>query len=145
MMEMGLSTERMLEECAKAGAYRIACTQSIGRDLSNEARTGQSRFVAQKCELAQDKNRLACMQGVVYALVDNTWDGRYALPFCAAFATNSDREVCFESSIEYLRTFFEKPAEDIARDCLRHAAHSLRCVDLAIRDPRSGEPFNSQR
>ena len=145
MMEMGLSTERMLEECAKAGAYRIACMQSIGRDLSNEVRTGQPRSVAQKCELAQDKNRLACMQGVAYALVDNTWDGRYALPFCAAFATNNDREACFESSIEYLRTFFEKRGDDIARDCSRHAANSPRCVELATRDQKSGEPLSPQR
>lgn len=140
MMEMGLSTERMLEECAKAGAYRVPCTQSIGRDLSNEARMGQPRSVAQKCELAHDKNRLACMQGVVYALVDNTWDGRYALPFCAAFANDSDREACFESSIEYLRTFFEKPVEDITRDCSRHAANSPRCVEVAIRQQTSGPP-----
>ena len=43
MMEMGLSMERMLQECAKAGAYRVPCAQSIGRDLSNEARMGESR------------------------------------------------------------------------------------------------------
>jgi hypothetical protein len=133
MAEMGLSTERMLEECAKAGAYRVACTLSIGRDLSNEVRVGQPRTVARKCELAHDSSRLACMQGVVYALVDNTWDGRYAMPFCAAFGSHTDREGCFETSIQYLRTFFEKPVEDIARDCLRHAANSPRCAELAVR------------
>lgn len=133
MMEMGLSTEQMLQECAKAGAYQAACTQSIGRDLSNEARVGQPRAAAQKCELARDDNRLACMGGVVYALVDNTWDGRYAMPFCAAFANNTDQEECFEMSIQYLRTFFEKPIEDIARDCSRHAADSPRCVELAVK------------
>jgi hypothetical protein len=138
MMEMGLSTERMLEECARAGAYRVPCTQSIGRDLSNEARTGQPRSVAQKCELVQDSIRLACMHGVVYALVDNTWDGRYALPFCAAFANYTDREDCFEASIKYLRTFFEKPIEDIAQDCSRHAANSPRCAELAVRQQTSG-------
>ena len=133
MAEMGLSTERMLEECAKAGVYRVACTLSIGRDLSNEVRVGQPRTVARKCELAHDSSRLACMQGVVYALVDNTWDGRYAMPFCAAFGSHTDREGCFETSIQYLRTFFEKPVEDIARDCLRHAANSPRCAELAVR------------
>ena len=133
MMEMGLSTEQMLQECAKAGAYQIACAQSIGRDLSNEARVGQPRAAAQKCELARDDNRLACMGGVVYALVDNTWDGRYAMPFCAAFANNTDQEECFEMSIQYLRTFFEKPIEDIARDCSSHAADSPRCVELAVK------------
>ena len=97
MMEMGLSMERMLQECAKAGAYRVPCAQSIGRDLSNEARMGESRAVAQKCELAEDDNRLACMRGAVYALVDNTWDGRYAMPFCAAFGSNTDREDCFQN------------------------------------------------
>jgi hypothetical protein len=138
MMEMGLSTERMLEECAKAGAYQVPCTQSIGRDLSNEARIGQPRPVAQKCELVQDRSRLACIHGVVYALVDNTWDGRYALPFCAALVSYSDREDCFEASIQYLRTFFEKPIDDIARDCSRHAAHSPRCAELAVRQQTSG-------
>ena len=133
MAEMGLSTERMLEECAKAGDYRVACTLSIGRDLSNEVRIGQVDAVARKCELVHDNGRQACMQGVVYALVDNTWDGRYAMPFCATFASPADREGCFEASIKYLRTFFEKPVEDIARDCSRHAAHSPRCVELALR------------
>jgi hypothetical protein len=42
----------------------VPCTQSIGRDLSNEARIGQPRSVAQKCELVHDNNRLACMQGL---------------------------------------------------------------------------------
>jgi hypothetical protein len=133
MAEMGLSTERMLEECAKAGDYRVACTLSIGRDLSNEVRVGQPRTVARKCELVHDSSRRACMQGVVYALVDNTWDGRYAMPFCTTFASHTDREGCFETSIQYLRTFFEKPVEDIARDCLRHAANSPRCAELAVR------------
>jgi hypothetical protein len=133
MAEMGLSTERMLEECAKAGDYRVACTLSIGRDLSNEARVGHPGTVARKCELVHDSSRRACMQGVVYALVDNTWDGRYAMPFCATFAAFTDRDGCFETSIQYLRTFFEKPVEDIARDCSRHAANSPRCAELALR------------
>ena len=140
MMEMGLSTERMLQECAKAGAYRVACAQSIGRDLSNEARMGESRTVAQKCELAEDDNRLACMRGAVYALVDNTWDGRYAMPFCAAFGSNTDREDCFTMSIQYLRSVFEKPTEDIARDCSQHAANSPRCSELAVR-PQTSSGF----
>jgi hypothetical protein len=137
MIEMGLSTERMLEECAKAGAYRMPCTQSIGRDLSNEARIGQPRSVAEKCELVQDAARLACMRGVVYALVDNTWDGRYAMPFCAAFDTKTDSEDCFKMSIQYLRSVFEKPIQEIARDCSRHAANSPRCAELAVRQPQT--------
>jgi hypothetical protein len=138
MMEMGLSTEAMLQECAKAGAYRVACAQSIGRDLSNEARIGQPRSVAQKCELAQDENRLACMRGAVYALVDNTWDGRYAMPFCATFGKSADSENCFQMSIQYLLTVFEKPIDDIAIECSRYAANVQRCAELAVRQKANG-------
>jgi hypothetical protein len=131
MAEMGLSIKQMFQECAEAGDYKLPCAQSIGRDLSNEARIGQHESVAQKCELARGDERLACMHGVVYALVDNTWDGRYAMPFCAAFGTAADREDCFQMSIQYLRTVFEKDIEAITRDCSRHAANSPRCVELA--------------
>ena len=57
---------------------------------------GQPRAVAEKCELVQDINRAACMHGVVYALVDNTWDGRYALPL-RSFRNQTDREDCFDA------------------------------------------------
>ncbi len=133
MTEMGLNTERILEECGKAGAYRIPCTQSIGRDLSNEARVGRNQTAAQKCELVQGEVRLACMRGAVYALVDNTWDGRYAMPFCAAFSTAADRENCFTMSIQYLHTVFDKSADEISKDCARYAANAPRCLELASR------------
>ncbi len=133
MTEMGLSTERLLAECAKAEAYRIPCVQSIGRDLSNAARFGEPRTVAAECELAQGDNRFACMRGVIYALIDNTWDGRYALAFCAAFDSDADGESCFKESFQYLRTVFEKSSEDIDKDCTRYAVNSRRCIELAAK------------
>ena len=47
MTEMGLSIERIIQECEKAGEFRDQCTVSVGRDLSNFVRTGQSRATAQ--------------------------------------------------------------------------------------------------
>jgi len=133
MVEMGLSTEKLLEECAKAGAYQVPCSQSIGRDLSNDARLGQTRTVAQTCELAAGENRLACLRGVVYALIDNTWDGRYAMPFCGAFSGDADREKCITESIQYLRATFEKSREELTRDCSLYAANARRCMEIAAR------------
>jgi hypothetical protein len=133
MAEMGLSTERLLAECAKAGAYRTQCTQSIGRDLSNAARLSEPRAVAAQCELARDESRIACMRGVIYALIDNTWDGRYAIPFCAGFSGDSDREGCLQESIQYLRTVFEKSRDDIAKECKGYVVNSQRCMELAAR------------
>lgn len=139
MTEMGLAPERMLEECAKAGAYRLPCTQSIGRDLSHQARLGEAQSVVQKCELAQDENRLACIRGVVYALIDRTWNGRYAMPFCAIFGSTTDRDNCLKLSVDYLRMVFEKSADDIAEDCSRYAASSRRCIDVvAVSEPATG-------
>jgi hypothetical protein len=131
MIEMGLSTARLFEECDRAGEYRVPCALSVGRDLSNDARTAQTQSAAQKCELGTGQNRIACVRGAVYALIDNTWDGRYALPFCSALREPADQENCFKDSVDYLRTVFEKSADDIARDCSLHAADSRRCTELA--------------
>jgi hypothetical protein len=46
------------------------------------------------------------MRGVVYALIDNTWDGRYALPFCAELSQENDRNACFQTSAHYLKSIF---------------------------------------
>jgi hypothetical protein len=132
MSEMGLSTERLFQECDKAGEYRDQCSASVGRDLSNFVRAGQSRATAEKCELVTGKSRFACMQGVVYALIDNSWDGRYALPFCAALSQENDRNACFQTSAHYLKSTFEKSSEEIAKDCSKHLSQPARCVDLSL-------------
>jgi hypothetical protein len=133
MTEMGLAAEGILEQCAKAGDFREVCAQSLGRDLSNESRLGERREAAKKCELASGEIRRACVRGVVYALVDNTWDGRYALPFCAALSSADDQEDCFKETQQYLRSYFDKTAGDLAQECSRHAPESQRCVVSASR------------
>jgi hypothetical protein len=89
--------------------------------------------VAQKCELVSHENRLACMRGAVYALIDNTWDGRYALPFCATFNQENDQNACVRISAEYLKATFEKSPGEIARECDTHFREPARCAALASR------------
>ena len=133
MKEMGLSTEGLIAECAKAGAFSIECTQSIGRDLSNTARLGEPRAAAAGCERAEAEPRLACIRGVVYALIDNTWDGRYAFPFCATFKSDHDRDVCLSEGIEYMKSLFEKSTADVLKDCKSYAVDLRRCAQLAAK------------
>ena len=133
MAEMGLTVPGLFDECEKAGEYRTVCALSVGRDLSNEARIGLPQTAAQKCELAKGEIRGACVRGVVYALIDNTWDGRYAVPFCAALNQSADQQRCFADSAEYLRTLFEKSNDEIRNDCLRYARNSQRCTELSQR------------
>jgi hypothetical protein len=131
MTEMGLSISRLFEECQKSGEYELPCTVSIGRDLSNDVRMGQTRATAQKCESVTAERRLACLRGVIYALIDNTWDGRYALPFCVAFGEESDRQSCIKESLGYLRTTFQKSSEEITDDCSQYLGQPNRCTELA--------------
>jgi hypothetical protein len=73
------------------------------------------------------------MRGVIYALVDNTWDARYAIPFCTAFGTETDSESCLKETIQYLKTVFDKSYDDIIKECARLAASSPRCTELAAK------------
>ena len=133
MSEMGLTTEKIFQECDKSGEYRLQCAVSAGRDLSNYVRAGQVQTTAQKCQAAGGEFKQACIRGVVYALVDNTWDGRYAMPFCAALTNGSDQTDCYRDSIAYLKNTFEKSAADIVQECRQHANLSERCAELAAR------------
>jgi len=133
MTELGLATERIFEECDRAGEYRRQCMLSVGRDLSNDVRLGNSRETAQKCQRVSGDSRLACMQGVVYALIDNTWDGRYALPFCTTFTQPNDQNSCVRLSVEYLTDTFEKSPAEIAGECAKHLPQPAHCAELASR------------
>ena len=132
MTEMGLATEKLFAECRKAGDYWPTCIQSIGRDLSNDARVGDPRGVAQKCEYGKDAGeRQACIRGVSYALLDNTWDGRYGFPFCVVLKNPDDTKYCFDISEAYLRNTFERTVEAMTADCNKYvpAANQALCID----------------
>jgi hypothetical protein len=103
----------------------------VGRDLSNQVRLGETANAARKCELAQGSSRHACIRGVAYALIDNSWDGRYAWPFCAALGDKHDQYHCLEEGIEYLKVTFEKTADEISKGCGRLTEISRRCKELA--------------
>ncbi len=133
MTEMGLTTEGIFKECDKAGEFRDSCMLSAGRDLSNDVRFGDPRATAQKCELVANDGRTACMRGVVYALVDNTWDGRYAFPFCAAFSQENDQNACFGLSAQYLKDTFDKSPAEVSTECSKHLSRPARCAELASR------------
>ena len=128
MSEMGLSTDRLFEECRAAGQYRHTCMQSIGRDLSNDVRIGDPALVAKKCERgAPGPEREACTRGVAYALIDNTWDGKYAFPFCQSYDGGDDAAYCFTISTGYLRGTFEKSAPALIAECNQYAPLSAPC------------------
>ncbi|HXG52041.1 MAG TPA: hypothetical protein VNN77_11630 [candidate division Zixibacteria bacterium] len=130
MIEMGVTGARLFAECGRAGEFRIQCVMSIGRDVSNDVRLGRIKPAAEKCELASEDQRLACMRGVVYALVDHSWDGRYAFPFCSAFDRGEDRAACLREAAGYLKTVFEKSAREIREECAAHLNQPRLCPEI---------------
>ncbi len=130
MSEMRLHTPQLFDECRKAEGYQYTCMQSIGRDLSNDARIGDPKLVAEKCELGASEERRACTRGVAYALLDNTWDGRYAFPFCASFKSGDDFNYCLGTSQAYLQSTYSKTKGEIADDCRKYAGNSVLCTEV---------------
>ena len=120
MSQMGLATAGLFDECRKAGPYTLSCVQSIGRDLSNDARIGDPRPTAEKCEGgASQSEQEACVRGAIYALMDNTWDGQYAFPFCNSLRGDSLLSYCISASAQYLRATYDKTKEQIFADCTK--------------------------
>lgn len=115
-------------ECRRAGDYALSCIQSIGRDLSNDVRIKDPRLTAEKCELGQnEQERQSCTRGVIYALMDNTWDGQYAFPFCQTFINESDRAYCAAASTRYLSATYDKTKEVILNDCVSRTQNQTAC------------------
>lgn len=131
MGEMGLWTAGFFVECAKAGRFRNECMMSIGRDLSNDVREGDTEWAAGQCEWRPAGDRRACIRGAIYAVIDNSWDLRYALPFCAALHTGEDRAYCLRISARYVADNRDAPAEAIERDCRRYFPEGRLCRAVA--------------
>ena len=130
MTTMGLDPNGLFTECRKASGYALSCIQSIGRDLSNDARIKDPRLTAEKCELGQDeRERQACIRGVIYALMDNTWDGRYAFPFCNTLQAPTDTAYCMSASTQYLRATYDTKKEAILNECVFLVKDAAICTN----------------
>jgi hypothetical protein len=135
MTEMGLGTPEILKECQKAGQWRPICIQSMGRDLSNMVFSDSPRAAAALCELGEGEDRASCTRGIVYTLVDNTWDARFAMPFCTAYANEVDVETCFEIVASYMALNFSTSTDAIIAQCMRFVPTSTACVEAARNHP----------
>lgn len=103
MFELGLTPQKIVDECRKAGPARLTCIQSLGRDISSSSRTNPNYGLSICVALPQDEKE-ACTRGIIYALSDLTWDGQYSFKFCDLFATDADKRFCYQYTVTYLQT-----------------------------------------
>lgn len=127
MLEDGTSWEAIVSECRKAGTYRLACFQSLGRDLSPLVRQGETPWAVGVCAALSKDERSACIRGAAYALADHTWDGRYVYPFCAAFGPDPLQKECFRVAHVHLSRSLERSNEVLRQGCADIAAARDRC------------------
>src|SRR3989338_2466510 len=128
MLEMGLSWDGIAAECKKAGLYRIACMQSMGRDASNNSRVEKPEAAARICEKTEGSDREACVRGVAYALADNTWDGTYVMPFCDSFLNVSDQSYCFRMTRNYMMGSLVRTEAFVDQNCKTFVPNSDLCL-----------------
>jgi hypothetical protein len=128
MLELGLSYPQIAAECAKAGNFTEPCFVSMGRDASNIAREDASRAVPICTVLQNQADRQACIRGLIAALNDNTWDGRYSFPLCATLPDDMDRGYCYDYAVYYLLTILRISAQAVKESCLTHGGGVAGCL-----------------
>ena len=121
MLELGLSYQEIGNECAQAGIYRNICTRSLGRDVSNDARRDPAS--ANTCtNLIVESDRQQCITGLVYALADNSLDGRYAFPYCDNLGDDYTSN-CYRTTLSYLITSLYIPETKVIESCETHSSN----------------------
>lgn len=124
MFEYNLNHGQIAEECKKAGDFVSTCFVSLGRDSSNMARTGNARTVADICERVSVDYSIPCIQGTIYALIDNTWDGQFAFPFCNILQNKDNRDGCYNHSVNYLKNTYQKSEDEVKVECEKYAGEN---------------------
>lgn len=100
---IGMTVAEVANACLTgAGANTSTCFSSLGRDLSSWARTGQSENLRQPCEDLAGQYASSCVWGGIAALMDNTWDGSFAIPFCNYLHGDELRKTCYRQTHSHL-------------------------------------------
>ncbi len=121
MMEIfGDNTDKMVESCDKAdNGYIETCFKSLGRDRSNHFRI-KNDLPFQDIKKIDKKYKMDYVSGLIYALLDNTWNGYYAFPFCSKLDDKDLKDNCYRTAINYLSLNLDTSKEDIKKSCEEH-------------------------
>jgi hypothetical protein len=124
MADIGLTQQEIVDACYDAGDYRTECFKSVGRDLSNNVRTGNPQYVADTCQTGYTRYTEECIRGSIYALIDNSWDGKYAYQLCNLL-NDEQKGSCYENASFYLKATKEYDTRDIEEGCEKFAGDNV--------------------
>ena len=115
----GEDIEKMSDTCKKAGEHVNTCFKSLGRDRSNYIRIKNDAPYEDLKKLDEEYKK-DYISGLIYALLDNTWNGYYAFPFCSKL-DNELKDYCYRDAISYLNINLGTPKDQIRESCNLHA------------------------
>lgn len=132
MRNMGLSYEKIAQECEHAGKYYDTCMEGLGTNISTEVRLGRINDVVEFC-MTQPKNagKYSCMLGVLRMLINNSWNGKYAYPFCKLLPQQQQtplRQLCYHLSQEHMRDMKYQSVEAAKEDCNKYSEGDPLCL-----------------
>ncbi len=124
----GEDIEKLANTCKNAEGHVNTCFKSLGRDRSNYIRINSDAPYEDLKKIDYEYKR-EYISGLIYALLDNTWDGYYAFPFCSKLGDYKD--YCYRDAISYLNINLGTPKEEIKESCNLHAPSEDKqyCVD----------------
>jgi len=135
----GENPDKIIDACKKADKdYVQTCFISFGRDRSNYVRI-KSELPYDDIKKIDDEYQMKYMAGLIYALVDNTWSGYYAFPFCSKLDEDKGfdkklKDGCYTLAINYLKGAMAKSKEEVMRDCENNAPSNDRsyCIEKIV-------------
>lgn len=141
---IGMTVPEVAEACRTgAGVYANTCFSSLGRDLSSYARTGQSEYLRQPCEDLAGEFADECLWGGIAALMDNTWDGSYAIPFCNFLHGDELRKTCYYQTHSHLKNAYLFDDTEWLNQCTLYAGQYIDVCNSQVPVPTTPAPVTT--
>lgn len=132
MFEQGLSDEEIAKTCAALPRHADRCFVSLGRDLSNDVRTGKAERVRRACEDLSGDHARDCISGTLYAVIDNTWDGSFAYEYCRTLQDEDLKRECYRAATDYLRWAYGYDRTKLLGSCNEHGKSERQLCKDAV-------------
>lgn len=132
---LGFSDEQVAETCRSLPHSWDLCFQGLGRDLSRPFREGESVRATRACEELSGEWSADCIGGMVYGLIDHTWDGSRAYEYCSALTSPENTSLCYSLANQYLHSLYEMNEEALLQQCEAFAGEGR---ELCIKESTFG-------
>ncbi len=127
LLEFGVPWEQISDICNSLKAHNLACFNSMGRDLSNFVRQGQTDMVVSICQRYPGEYATKCIAGTIFSIMDVAQDGKISYPFCNALDSRY-LEDCYSQANQYLFGVYQRSHADLVKECDYAGVNKALCL-----------------